>query len=127
MAGGMAGGMDALRGYMSPGAQMPTFNYSSTGRGVGRASSTPFPLMSSMQQQQELLRTYSQQQELLTTTGASQQLVGNATGTADANVSGTAGEDNEDGGEGVGELRRSEMLLEAKNARWEARKHLGGM
>jgi hypothetical protein len=124
---GMADGMDDLRGYMSSSAQMPTTNYSSTGRGVGRASSTPFPLMSSMQQQQELLRTYSQQQELLTTTGASQQLVGNATGTADANVSGTAGEDNEDGGEGVDELRRSEMLLEAKNARWEARKHLGGM
>jgi hypothetical protein len=127
MAGGMAGGMDALRGYMSPGAQMPTFNYSSTGRGVGRESSTPFPLMSSMLQQQGLLRTYTQQQELLTTTGASQQLVGNATGTADANVSGTAGETNEDGGEGVDELRRSEMLLEAKNARWEARKHLRGM
>ena len=126
---GMADGMDmdALRGYMSPGAQMSTPNYSSTGRGVGRESSMPFPSMSTMQQQQELLRTYSQQHLLPATTGASQHSVRNATGTADANVSGTAGETNEDGGEGVDELRRSEMVLEAKNARWEARKDLGGM
>ena len=146
---GMAGGMDALRGYMSPGAQMPTVNYSSTGRGVGRESSSPFPRISTMEQQQELLRTYSQQHLLPATTGASQQSAGNAIGTADANGSGTAGETKEDDSEGVDELRRSEMMLEAKNARWEecervdfptrrwsfeaktarreARQHLGGM
>ena len=37
--------------------------------------------------------------------------------------SATAGEDDrEDGGEGVDELRRSEMLNEAMRARWQARK-----
>ena len=106
---GMAGGMDALRGYMSPGAQMPTVNYSSTGRGVGRESSSPFPRISTMEQQHLLPAT----------TGASQQSAGNAIGTADANGSGTAGETKEDDSEGVDELRRSEMMLEAKNARWE--------
>lgn len=102
-----------------------------------------------MEQQQELLRTYSQQHLLPATTGASQQSAGNAIGTADANGSGTAGETKEDDSEGVDELRRSEMMLEAKNARWEecervdfptrrwsfeaktarreARQHLGGM
>jgi hypothetical protein len=87
---------------------------------------TPFPRLETMEQQQELLRTYNQQCSSPATTDPSQQHAGNATVAADANVGATTGETaNEVGGEEVDELRRSEMVFEAEKARCEARKHLG--
>ena len=104
-------GTEGMHGDMLAGAPMLPANSS----GVGQQSRTPLPRgLTAQQQDDSLMHMYSR---------LSQQHASNATGVAGANVSATAGEDDrEDGGEGVDELRRSEMLDEAMRARWQARK-----
>jgi hypothetical protein len=112
-------GVEGMHRDIPAGVQMPSANHSSVGRGVGQGS-TPFPRgLTAQQQDDQLKRLYDQQ---------SQQRASNTTGVASANVSGTAEENTEhDGGEGVGELRRSEMQTEARKARFDARRQLGDM
>ena len=108
-------GIEGMHTNMPAGTQIPLGNFSGFGRGVGQGSQPPFvPRGLTPQQQDEgLMRLYRQVQERAS----------NTTGVAGANVSATAGEDDrEDGGEGVDELRRSEMLNETMRARWQARK-----
>jgi hypothetical protein len=102
-------GVEGMHG--STGAQMLPGDYP----GVRQQSSTPFPRGLTAQEQDESLeRLYSR---------LSQQHASNTTGVAGANVGGPTGENTDhDSGEGVDELRRSEMLDEAMRARWQARK-----
>jgi hypothetical protein len=120
-----------------PQDRIPTYGHSSITAGLPSFSTpvaddheadTSFPRLTTLQQQQELSDTYSQQHSSPTTAGPSQQRAGNPTSMADASMTGTARETaDEVGGEEVDELRRSEMVFETEKARWEARKHMGGM
>jgi len=114
-----------MRGQMSAGSSMPPARYSSAVRALGGSygSYMSFPPITSAHQQEEeqqLLHVYGQQHSTPAMTGLSR----NAIGIVEASMSGTTGEITSDG-QIVDELRRSEMELEAMNARWEARKHLG--
>ena len=102
-------GVEGMHG--STGAQILPGDYP----GVRLQSSTPFPRGLTAQEQDESLEhLYSR---------LSQQHASNTTGVAGAKVGGTTGENTDhDSGEGVDELRRSEMLDEAMRARWQARK-----